>query len=461
MKILLVRPKPPENTVGLKYVMVCEPLELEYMAASVSEQHEVIILDLILEKLGLPYFIKKYRPDLVGITGYITHVNAIKSYAHEIKLISPNCAVVVGGVHAEVLPADFDDQNIDYVIDADAHQTFPLLVEKLSQEQSPTNIAGIWKHDQAELPNKSTTYPDFFPARKLTDRYRSRYYYMFHNPCALMKTSYGCPYSCNFCFCIKITDGQYFFRPIDDVIKEITTIVEPEIYIVDDNFLVSRDRVLEFCDKLEAHNINKRFLIYGRADFIAANPDVITRFKSLGLRAVIVGLESWDQDELDAYAKKTDLETSEKAIRILTENDIDCYGTFILSPHWSAQDFQKLYEWIHKLNLIFVNLQPLTPLPGTEIFQEYSNDLIVDRENYEEWDLAHLVLTPTKLSPAAYYWNIVKLYYKITMRFSSVKRMMTKYGIWQTLKLSRGASIVTLQYLSKIFSSLMAGLNKP
>ena len=33
MRILLVRPPVPRQTIGLKHVMICEPLELEYVAA--------------------------------------------------------------------------------------------------------------------------------------------------------------------------------------------------------------------------------------------------------------------------------------------------------------------------------------------------------------------------------------------------------------------------------------------
>jgi hypothetical protein len=48
MRILLIRPAPPEFTIGLKNIMVCEPLELEYIAAGLRD-HEVEIYDLILE----------------------------------------------------------------------------------------------------------------------------------------------------------------------------------------------------------------------------------------------------------------------------------------------------------------------------------------------------------------------------------------------------------------------------
>ena len=54
MKILLVRPAVPRHTIGLKHIMICEPLELEYVAAGLRG-HEVQVLDLIVEQ-GLRLF---------------------------------------------------------------------------------------------------------------------------------------------------------------------------------------------------------------------------------------------------------------------------------------------------------------------------------------------------------------------------------------------------------------------
>ena len=36
MRILLVRAPVPPHTIGLKHIMVCEPLELEYVAAGLT-----------------------------------------------------------------------------------------------------------------------------------------------------------------------------------------------------------------------------------------------------------------------------------------------------------------------------------------------------------------------------------------------------------------------------------------
>jgi len=452
MRILLVRPRPPKETIGLQKVMICEPLELEYVGAYMKELgHRVTILDMIIEKKPLTYFLSKFNPDIVGITGYIAHVNRIKEYAEEIKKTNKDCKVVVGGVHAEVVPEDFDSPFIDYVLKANGLRTFGEIVSALEAGLQTDYIKGAWgNHLECE---KETSFDYPHPDRSLTAAYRSKYYYMFHNPCALIKTSYGCPYECRFCFCRKITDGKYFYRELSDILDELEGIPEEEIYIVDDDFLVNRTRLLELCEQLEARNIRKKYLVYGRADFIAANEDVIGRLAENGLRAVIVGLESGNEEELKKYNKKSSVGINEAAIAILGKYNIECYGTFILGVDWDKEDFDRLYQWIQKLGIKFVNLQPFTPLPGTEPFEEYKDRLLIPRGEYEKWDLAHLVVEPTRMSIRAYYFHIIKLYYKVTMHPRNLWKMIRQYGLRENLKLSFGASQVTLQYLMKMLKN--------
>ena len=445
MNILLIRPKPDKETIGLQHVMVCEPLELEYLAANIDRPDaNVEIIDMILEKKSLEYFIKRYQPDVVGISGYITHVNVIKDYARRIKVIQPDCKVAVGGVHAEVLPRDFIDEHIDFIVDANGISTFNAILDNLNLME----VRGAYREGRQNVKEASFNYK--FPDRQKVGKYRTKYYYMFHNPCALIKTSFGCPYSCSFCFCKEITEGKYFTRSVNSVIEELKQIPEKEIYIVDDDFLVSGNRILEFCRKLKEHNLKKKFLVYGRADFISNNENVIKVFRDHGLQAVIVGLESFKNEALDKYNKRTSIRENEAAVRVLKKYDIEVYGTLILDMDFSREDFHNLHKWLKGLGLTFINLQPLTPLRGTEIYQMYQEDLIVDGDQFEKWDLAHLVLKPEKMSVRRYYYEMIKLYYRITMAPGNVIRLIKKYGLKDVLKLSMGSSVITMQYLKKL-----------
>ena len=449
MNILFFRPRPHKETIGLQNVMICEPLELEYLSSNIEALgHKTTIIDMIIEKKKISYFLKEHNPQVVGLTGYNAHVNIIKDYARQIKEYNPDIKVVVGGVHAEVNPEDFASENIDYIIRANGIKTFVELIESLSKGES-TRLSCVYnKENPAPVKEKEFNY--LFPDREKVNKYRHKYYYMFHRNCSLIKTSFGCPYQCKFCFCRQITDGNYFYRSLENIIEELKSIKEKEVYIVDDDFLVDRERILRFCELLKENKIDKRYLIYARADFIAANEEVIAMFKSVGLRAVIVGLESCDSNELNNYNKKTQVATNEKAVAILKKYDVECYGTFILGLDWTKKDFNALAKWIKKLGLIFVNLQPLTPLRGTDMYESYKDDFIVREDEYEKWDLAHLVVRPTNISVRKYYWYTIVLYYKITVNPKSAFYMIKKYGFKDTLKLSVGAFKVNLQYFKKL-----------
>jgi len=422
MNILLIRPKPNRKTIGLKSVMICEPLELMILAAVLRKNgHKVTVLDMILERRTLKHFIRKEKPDVAGLTGYISHIGVIKKYAEQIKKINPNITVCVGGVHAAVCPEDFNDTNIDHICSC--------------------------ADDLYEITGCSDLEP-CFPDRNLPKKYTGKYYYLFQKNCALIKTSFGCPYNCNFCFCKEIT--PYSARPIKSVINELLTVSQQEIYIVDDNFLVERDRLTGFCEQLEARNIRKHFLVYGRADFISANEDIIKRLAENGLSAVIVGIESASQDELDGYDKRTKVDDNVAAVRILKKYNVECYATVILGMNWDKSDFKRLFYFLKELGIVFVNLQPFTPMPGTPYYNEYKDRLLISLEQPEKWDIAHVVIKPGKLSVRQYYAQIIKLYYKITVTSKHTGYMIRRYGLKQTLKLSLGAIGITWQYFVKM-----------
>ena len=463
MNILLIRPRPDRETIGLQPVMLCEPLELEYLAACIADQrHQVDILDMILEKRPLPELLAEFRPELAAMTAYISHVRIIKAMAETIKAWSTDCITLVGGVHAEVLPEDFQHPALDAVICANGLTTFQELIRCAATDQSDQSgqsfqeLPGVW-HPDKPRPVKETSFPDLLPDRSKVSRYRHRYYYLFHNPCALIKTSFGCPFQCTFCFCREITDHQYFERPLAEVLEELANIPEREIYIVDDNFLVNAERVTAFCKELEQRGLDKRFLIYGRADFIAAHPEVIRRFAANGLRAVIVGIESCRDQDLEQLHKKSSRAINEQAVAVLAEHRVDCYATLILGMEWSSADFRNLAQWLKKMDLSFVNLQPFTPLKGTAAGEGYEDSLRIPRSEYEKWDLAHLVLRPAELSVSAYYWNIITLYYAITFRPKSMYSLLRRFGLAENLRLFCGSSRVTLQYFSKVIRNLGRG----
>ena len=91
---------------------------------------------MIIEKKNVPYFVKLYNPDVVGVTGYISHVNIMKRYAKEAKEVNPDIVTIIGGVHAEVNPQDFESPYIDYIIRANGIRTFIDILNHLDKKEA-------------------------------------------------------------------------------------------------------------------------------------------------------------------------------------------------------------------------------------------------------------------------------------------------------------------------------------
>lgn len=449
MKVMLVRPKPHKNSLGLTDLMCCEPLELEYVSAVVKKlRHEVILIDMMLERKGLDFFVMREKPDVCLFTSYITHVNVIRNYADIVKKIDEKIVTAVGGVHSEVIPQDFAYKSIDYVLGINGLENLELLLRGL--ENGHMEIAFL--HDRI---NQAYHLPK--PDRQITSRYRKHYDYAYHVPCALLKTSHGCPYNCKFCFCVAITKHTYYERDLQQVICELREIKEPNVFIVDDNFLVNRERIKTFCRLLDEHEIHKTFIVFGRADFIADNPDMIELLSQHGLDAVFVGIESFKQSELNDFNKRTDVETSRQASEILYRFGVDLYAGAIVGPDWDKKDFKDFIQWIRAMHIRFTNLQPLVPLPGTEIFESYKNQLLLNPEEYEKWDLTHLAIMPTKLTPTQYYRQIIRGYFRTSASLSSVWYIYKRCGFKVAAKCVSGAMKMVWHYLKMMWEYRKVG----
>ena len=137
----------------------------------------------------------------------------------------------------------------------------------------------------------------------------------------------------------------------------------------------------------------------------------------------------------------------------MARQGVDCYATLILGMDWDEGDFRGLGQWLGKMELTFINLQPFTPLPGTAMQERHRSGLIIPRTDYEKWDLAHLVMQPERMSTARYYWNILKLYYTTSMRPANLLKLLVRHGLRANLKMLAGSSRISFQYLHRILES--------
>lgn len=420
MKVLLIKPE----TVGIfSYTNLVdhEPLELEYLHTVLKNGgHESCIYDRRHDLTPLNRKLKQFLPDAVCITGYITQEKLMIKLTHLIKRFNKNIIVIIGGSHAELNYSNFFNSQADYIYHLSGLGCFMQLVNYIDGSDDSTElnkISGLCYRKGANwnVTEKILQDPNDLPQIDRTYFYENikRYRYLTFKPLTLIKNAYSCKHSCRFCYCTNLNGGTYLCRRVENLVNEIEITDAPFIHITDDNFLVDRDYLKRFAALIRKRHINKKFLIYGRADFIAENKDVMTELKNAGLALVMVGLEASSDEELTSYNKQATVKHNEDCVQILKELDIICAGLFIVHQDMTVTDFKKLYSWI-AVREIIPTISIFTPMQGSADFKNYEDKLL--SRNPAKQNLFHCILKPKHMSVFRFTMQYYKLSFGLMWR---------------------------------------------
>ncbi len=427
MNILLIEPAKAPRTIGGEDIFLYEPLALEYLAAGVSQDHDVTILDLRLEK-DLPAVLERVRPDVVGITSYTVHVNTVRNLFAQIKAWNPQVLTVVGGHHATVAPEDFASPHIDLIVMGEGVLAFKGIVTRFEQGEGFDGVPGVAFARNGTLVRTAPAQVedlDVFPLpdRRYTARYRPHYFSEWMKPLASLRTSKGCPYRCRFCALWKLAGGRYLRRQPEKVVEELAGLDEEYVFFADDESLVDAPRMKALAELIRQAGIRKRYFLYGRSDTIARNPDLLELWREVGLERVFVGLEFFREEDLEDIRKGSTLRDNEQAVSVLQNLGIDIYASLIVRPDWRGADFAACKEYCRALDLDFATFAMLTPLPGTDFYAEVRDRMII--HNYDYFDFVHTLL-PTALPLEDFYEEYYQLYQQaipFTKRLAMLRRM--------------------------------------
>lgn len=428
MKVLLIKPE-FKNVFTKLSLITTEPLELEYMSAICKKQHvQAEICDLTIKDKSLKHMLKTFKPDIAVITANFVHIHAIKKYIRMIKNFDSSITTIVGGPHAEVVPSDFQLDGIDCIIYSGGFRPFEAIInskDKIDYE----HIKGIyykkndtWYRNEREIFDVSRL-P--FPDREYFYKHIKKYKYVTMKSCAIVKTSYSCPHQCNYCFSTLLNGGKYVCRDPENVVEEIKGINCDNIWIVDDTFYVDKSKLDKFIELIKKEKINKKYSLYYRADFIANNPDYMKKLSEIGVTMCAVGLEVIDDDVLEKYEKRSNVDTILRALEVLKNCDITCIGLLMIDIDADRNYFKKLYNFIRKYELYLSTISILTPMPGTKQYEKYKDRIIT--KDYRKWDFVHLTIEPSKMSKFTFYLEFYKLYVKLAFLIVRNKILPFRY----------------------------------
>ncbi|RKM56352.1 radical SAM protein [Butyrivibrio sp. X503] len=421
LTFLLIHPEISRTRYNFVGVIENECLELEYISSGLQNKgHEVFIYDGQVETMGVPMALDRYKPDVVYVCGRTRQENFMLEYCKEAKDFNENTITIIGGLHAQRCFERMYKDYVDYILTS--FDIFNITeIADHAYGKSAADISGLdgvcYKKDGKWYSNPAKP----FDIKRLPRPDRSYFYshpknyrYLELEHSAWVRTAYCCPYHCKFCERNRMNSGKYSPRDIEDVVDEIAQIQADNIYIVDDDFLFDEERVGRFIGLLKEKGINKKYICYGRSDFIATHPELIKDFKEVGLYYLLVGLESVDDAHLEIYDKKSSVGYNEKTVEICNNLGVNIMGLFIVDLDYRRKDFKNLYKWIvaHKLKHVAVSI--FVPEFGLETYKQYKDRIITD--NPSHFDYLHVVAKPTYLSVRKYYFYYYILLIKLFLK---------------------------------------------
>jgi radical SAM superfamily enzyme YgiQ (UPF0313 family) len=435
MKVLLIQPKKGQRSIGGEDFHMFEPLALEYLAAGIENEHEIKILDMRIENT-LESSINTFQPDVIGISAYTVHVNTTKILCEKIKNIDKRIFTVVGGHHATVMPEDFLTPFIDLVVMGEGVLPFKEVISRLSHKKGIDGIPGTaYLKDGKAVINPKNEFKDLdsvpFPSRKYSQKYRKYYYSEWLKPLASMRTSKGCNFRCKFCALWKVAETNYLTRTPENILKELATIEEKNVYFADDESLLDVERMMTVADLIIKSGMKKNFFFYGRSDTIVRHPGLIAKWKEAGLKRLFVGLEFFRDSDLKFIKKGSTVQMNIEAVKILNNLGVEIFPSFIIRQEFEENDFKELKEFCLKLDFNFIGFCVLTPFPGTDYYNEVKDKLIT--ANYDYSDLIHTLL-PTKLPIKKFYEEYLSLFNNSRSKAKQIE-FMRKYPLreWPSL----------------------------
>ncbi len=402
MKFAFVEPSSPGVHFFKKFPIprrgIIEMATLLRLKHGNALETEVFIEDLV------PIDINRMDFDIIGISTITP--TAERAYALADQLRSIGKIVVMGGPHVTFLP-DEALLHCDFVVRGEGEKTIMELVEYfMAPSMFKDAYAKLKSIDGLSFRHRGETYrnkdreltPDLDEIPMMDITLVRGYQKIRHYPIA---TSRGCPFECNFCSVTAMFGRAMRFRSDDAVISELRYAYDlgyRKFFIIDDNYAANRKRTARLSRRIIEENLNISLSAQVRAD-VAKDPELLDLLAQSGVRTLFIGFESVSQATLDAYNKKQTVKDIESAIKEIRKRKIDIHGMFIVGANTDdAKTALEITRFARK-RLQSIQIMLITPLPGTQLYKQMSNEGMILHRRWGSYDGQHVVFLPASMTP--------------------------------------------------------------
>jgi radical SAM superfamily enzyme YgiQ (UPF0313 family) len=406
MKILLINPpRSPQNKIlefapedAKQFIhkkLIGPPLGLITIAAAVKD-FDVKLIDLKGEYDLHPdapdlntlvrAYLEEFNPDIVGVTFIASEFYYGIDIFRESKKFNPEILTVAGGLHVTVCPEDFTDPSVDILCPGQSAGIFRELVIAREKNLPFDSVGGLILNTKKGHRRTLAPVKSWNPAREnfiMPDRTHLKRWLSTYvaggdpSPATYIFTSLGCPYECVFCSIWPQYDKKYLVRDVESVIEELKSLTDYNVVrFADANTIVDVKYINLLFDRIKEEGIRKTFIMDVRSDTAVKYPELIEKLAEGGLKVVICGFESFREEELKNYNKKTSAKFIEEAIEIFHRNHIMLRGNYIVPSDYNEDDFKALTDYAGSHKVVYAGYTILTPMPGTVLYNQVKNEIV-------------------------------------------------------------------------------------
>jgi radical SAM superfamily enzyme YgiQ (UPF0313 family) len=421
---------------GLNRVRTWPPLSILTVAGLTPKSWEVRILDENLESFD---YESMPRPDLVGITAFTCQ--ATRAYEVATTFRQKRIPIVMGGIHASMCKEEAQ-RYVDSVVIGEAETVWAQVLEDTLRDRLRPLYSGTL-----------TEWLDSPPARHelVKDKYLL----------GTLQTTRGCPLGCNFCSVTAFNGRKYRHRPIKDVLDELEVLPYKLLLFADDNLIGTRKDHMEYAKNLFRAMIKRGIRKLWSAQVtinMADDPELLKLAKRSGCFGVFIGFESPNPESLKTVNKNFNLRFGidyyKEAVRRIHKAGIGVSGSFIIGIDDDKPGAaEMIVNIVKECNIDAVSVQTLTPLPGTELYDQMVNEERLFLTDYpKDWKYYNLIFPTFKLKNFS--WSELK-----RERDQLYKGFLSKFNIlirfFKTLMDTRDLRVAVIF----LFSNLSAQRN--
>lgn len=384
------------------------PLALIHLAAPlVAAGHEVRIVDSAVEgdpeQAVLQALEGACALGVSMVTGPM--ITQGVSVAASVRAARPDIPIVAGGWHPSILPEQtLRSPLFDAVVKGQGEITLAEIIERWNVgERDLSGVAGSFFKRGGELvanPPRGYTDINALPRRPFEIVDFERYARKCHGfRWILYCSSHGCPWDCSYCSNASVYGRNWKPLHAEETAEEMSGLAARHsldvIDIIDDNYLVRRDRALDIADKLLSRGTRFGYFIQTRTDQVDRLSDEDLRLlRRSGLTRIFFGIESGSQKVLKTVNKRLDLETAYRTAARCRASDIEASFNLIFGlPGEEAEDLKATITMVDTIGrrnpeaAFFTNI--FSPYPGSPIFPEAVRRGVVEPTSIEGWAAFH------------------------------------------------------------------------